>query len=130
MSNPRIFRRMVCMVTLLAILPSCISYQARSMDLLADGHPRPIRVTLADRSRLIFSDASIVNDTIVSSGSLSGLSGSETRDRVPLQDARLIEVRRVDVGRTALLILGVSAGVMALLGIAAAIAVSNMAWDM
>jgi len=76
---------------------------------VVQGHPRSLRVTRRDSSQVILTQPQLQGDTIL------GLGPKKAQVRVPLDSVLLTDTRRGDAGKSVLAVLGVAAGVFAVL---------------
>jgi hypothetical protein len=85
-------------------------------DLLSSEPPSKIRITRADKSRVVLHKPQLVGDTL-----LDGRSGHDLPAKVSLDEVAEVQVRRLDPVETAGLILGTAA-----LGLLVA---AGLTWD-
>ena len=116
--------RIFC-VTLLVSSMACRTWRTQSAPTevtVADAGSGPIRVVRKDHSVIELRQASIAGDSLV------GYAGDREKVRVamPLSDVSTVSTREVSGGRTAGLAGGVLLGLVALTGILAAIALTQI----
>ncbi|HJR16014.1 MAG TPA: hypothetical protein VJ808_04105 [Gemmatimonadales bacterium] len=112
--------RVAAMITLAQVAGACMSWQTQEASpeqLLAENPPDQVRVTRADGSTVLIVKPLISGDSLT--GTLPGSAPDSGRPlSLPLADVRSVEVRRVNAGRTALLVAGL--GLTAVAVVAAA----------
>ena len=99
---------------------ACVGWKTQrvSPDQVLAKNPNQVRVRLGNGTRIVVVRPTIIGDSLIGSAPDSDPKRAAPRRVVPLSDIQSVEVRRVNAGRTGLLVAGV--GVTALVVIAAA----------
>jgi hypothetical protein len=111
-------------ITLLAALGlhagACMSWKTQpvSPDHIVAQDPDQVRVTLGNGSKVVVARPAIIGDSLIGAPTGANPKRSAQRLAIPLSDIQSVEVRRVNAGKTALLVAGL--GVTAMVVIAAA----------
>jgi hypothetical protein len=95
--------RVLVLCLAVVLLPSCVTVHQTTLDVVADGKPRTLRVTLADDERLKLHGSRMIGDTIY--GQLSGRVIREMS--LPVEEVREVEVYRTHWWRVAAIGVGV-----------------------
>ena len=88
---------------------ACTSWRPDSLtpQAVVQGHPASLRVTYTDSSSVVLNNPVMQGDTIV------GVGQQKDQVRVPLDSVLLTDTRRGDAGKSVLAVLGVAAGLFA-----------------
>ena len=88
---------------------ACTSWRPDSLtpQAVVQSKPSSLRVTLTDSSQVIVNNPQLQGDTIV------GLGEQKGQVRVPIDSVLLTDTRRGDAGKSVLAVLGVAAGLFA-----------------
>ena len=88
---------------------ACTSWRPDTLtpQAVVQGRPQSLRVTRKDSSRVVLTTPQLQGDTIL------GLGPKKAQVRVPLDSVLLTDTRRGDAGKSVLAVLGVAAGVFA-----------------
>lgn len=107
--------RTVVALALLAsvILSGCHGWRPQTSPTAGAQLPNPARVTPMEGSEIVLRNATVSQDSLVGTGERG------QRVALPLSQVRRVEARRVDGGRTALLVGGILAAVLGLVALAA-----------
>ena len=97
------------------VLSGCQGWRAQTSPMPGAQLSNPARVTRTDGSVVVVRDATVSRDSVAGTGEAG-------RVAIPLSEVRSIEARRMDGGRTALLTVGILAGLLGLV----VLAVSNV----
>lgn len=104
-------RRLVCaLLQLVTLVSGCSSWQVQTgpvPDVVAQNHPKKLRVTRVDQSLMVLENPRIRNDTLF--GVRAPSSGEDTSSaigEVALADVTHVAIRRTDGTKTALFVLG------------------------
>lgn len=117
--------RSIPLVAVLAVVTACTTWSRQSAPpaQVVSQHPGAlVRVTRTDHSVITLRGAAVVNDSLV------GTTDDKARLRVaiPIADVASVDTREVSAGRTAGLGLGAVGVVLAVAGIAAALALASL----
>lgn len=94
------------------VLSGCQGWRAQTNPTPGAQLANPARVTRTDGSVVVMRDAAVSRDSVAGTGEAG-------RVAIPLSEVRSIEARRMDGGRTALLTVGILAGLLGLVVLAA-----------
>jgi hypothetical protein len=108
------------------LISGCFSTHGRPVAGLSDGKRRTLQVTLSDGSNVQLRSAVVGSDAIIGDRLVLHAFGhwSVVRDTVPASEVQAVEVSRLDVPRTVLLLAGVSTAALVLV----VWGVSQMQW--
>ena len=113
------FKSSRCVVGLIlasTLLSGCHGWRPQANPTPGAQLPNPARVTRTDGSVLVLRGAAVSQDSITGTAERSGGAG---RVAIPLSQVRSIDARGMDGGRTALLTVGILAGLLGLVALAA-----------
>jgi hypothetical protein len=101
----------IACLLLLAYLPACTSWEVGTptpAQFVEAEHPKAVRVTRSDGTRMEFRTPKVQGDSLV------GTAGEDTTRQVslPLSDVRSVDVKRVSAWKTTLAVVGGAVGVM------------------
>jgi len=125
-------RSLALFAVLSLTMPGCTAWKIKQTppaELLAAKRQTEVRVTLADKKRIVITNPRIAGDSLVSSGvpASSADHGKPSRAAIALSDIRSVEVREFSSGRTVLLIVGLGLTIAAIaLGIEAGNELNDM----
>ena len=117
------FVRGVALALFVLYLPACTTWRAQSFPaqaVIRDDHPKRIRLTRLDGSRVELTNPRIVGDSIV--GTRPGWRGFVDGPAVALDDIRIVETREIDDGKTTALVVGLGIAGLAVAAVVAAAA--------
>ena len=106
---------------------ACTSWRPDSLtpQAVVQGHPASLRVTYTDSSSVVLNNPVMQGDTIV------GVGQQKDQVRVPLDSVLLTDTRRGDAGKSVLAVLGVAAGLFAVVvGVYVISCNQTNCWDM
>ena len=110
LKSPRVVAGFVFLASM--ALSGCHGWRAQANPTPGAQLPNPARVTRTDGSVVVMRDAAVARDSVAGTGEAG-------RVAIPLSEVRSIEARGMNGGRTALLTVGILAGVFGLVVLAA-----------
>ena len=113
-------RRWIAMSAIALSTSACMTWETQqvSPDQVISGKPAQLRITGSGGSRTIMAGPTIVGDSLVGASAESLATPAARRLATALSDVQMLEVQRVNAGRTALAVVGTGLAALMFIGIA------------